>query len=104
MTSFLEYLVVSHAEKLPQYDVAYLPGNSYNPIAELMRAIILRTVEDYHSKPEFREEAIAYLSDEDEDYIFSFRAICRTLGFDPDKTREMIINPIKKISTRRRAA
>ncbi|MCB0319497.1 MAG: hypothetical protein KDD60_01145 [Bdellovibrionales bacterium] len=91
-------------EKLPQMDLSFMWGNGYDPVHELMRAIILRTVEDYNSKSEFREEAIEYLYSEEEEYIFSFRAICRHFGFDPEKTRDAIINATRRISTRRRAA
>lgn len=91
-------------ESLPQMDGAYLGGNGYNPINELMRAIILRTVEDYTSRGEFFQDAIAYMSDEDEEYIFSFAAICKHLGLDPEKTRFSIMNATHRISTRRRAA
>ncbi|NLF26128.1 MAG: hypothetical protein GX589_10810, partial [Deltaproteobacteria bacterium] len=42
--------------------------------------------------------------DEDDDYIFSFAAICRHLGLDPSKTRHAIMTATRRISTRRRAA
>lgn len=89
---------------LPQMDAAYLLGTGYDAVNELMRAIVLRTVEDYNSEGEFAEEAVAYMSDEDEEYIFSFRSICKHLGMDPDKTRYAIMNATHRISTRRRAA
>jgi len=89
---------------LPQMDGAYLPGGCWEPVHELMRAIILRVIDDFNSVGELHDDAIAYLHDEDEEYIFSFYAICKHLGFDPAKTRYSIMNPIHKISTRRRAA
>ena len=93
------------SSKLPGMDVAYLLGKGYDPINELMRAIVLRAIEDYNSKPEFKQEAIDFFEEEDNDeYIFSFRAICEHLGFDPGKTRDAIYNAKHKISTRRRAA
>lgn len=104
MDSVLEYFNVSSGEKLPQMDVAYLANGGYDSVNELMRAIILRTIEDLNSAGELREEAVAYLFDDEEEYIFSFKAICRHMGFDPDKTRFMIINAKHRISTRRRAA
>jgi hypothetical protein len=79
-------------------------GNGYDPLNELMRAIILRTIEDYNSSEEFYQEAVDYMNDEEEEYIFSFRGICRHLGFDPEKTRYSIMHADHKISTRRRAA
>lgn len=89
---------------LPQMDLALMGGNGYDPVNELMRAIILRTIEDINSSTEFYQEALDYLLEEDEEYIFSFKAICRHLGFDPEKTRYAILNADHKISTRRRAA
>lgn len=92
------------SERLPQMDLSHSWGNGYDPVHELMRAIILRAVEDYNSKGELKEEAIEYMTSEEEEYIFSFRAICRRFGFDPDKTRYAIMNANHRISTRRRAA
>jgi len=93
-------------EGLPQIDLALLGSmGGYNPVSELMRAIILRTIEDYNSGGEHYEEAVTYLhSETDEEYIFSFSAICRHLGFHPQKTRNSILHPTHRISTRRRAA
>lgn len=95
---------VSNSDKLPHMDMSYSPGKGYDAINELMRAIILRTIEDYRSGGELRAEAIAYMEDHEEEYIFSFRAICHHLGFDPEKTRYSIVNAKHRISTRRRAA
>ena len=95
---------MSSSESLPQMDAAYLLGTGYDSVNELMRAIILRTIEDYNSGGEFYDEAMAYMSDEEEEYIFSFRAICKHLGMDPDKTRYAVMNATHRISTRRRAA
>ena len=102
MTELLEYTV--SVDKLPQMDMSYNCGKGYNSLSELMRAIILRAIEDYNSSGELREEALKYLWDEEEEYIFSFIAICRHLGLDPDKTRNGILYATRRISTRRRAA
>jgi len=74
-----------------------------------MRAIILRTVEDYNSGGELQQEAITYMegsgdAQEDDEYIFSFSAICQHLGLDPEKTKIAIKTATHRISTRRRAA
>jgi hypothetical protein len=99
---------VSSSEKLPQVDISFGAGKGYDPINELMRAMILRVIDDLRAGGEFQIEAMAYIMDDSEEsedeYIFSFRAICKHLNMDPKKTREMILNPIKRISTRRRAA
>jgi hypothetical protein len=103
-------LVVSNSDRLPQMDLAYDPGKGYSGISELMRAIILRTIEDLQQGGELREEALTYICDdsgddeESEDYVFSFPAICRYLGLDPQKTRDAILNAKTRIKTRRRAA
>ena len=106
MTWLLENTVSS--ENLPQIDMAYDYGKGYDPLHELMRAIILRAVEDYNTPGELRTEAINYMfgdgEDEDDEYIFSFSSICRHLGLDPGKTRHAIMNATRRISTRRRAA
>ncbi len=104
MNDFLEYFAVSNGEKLPQMDLSYMGGKGFNSINELMRAIVLRTIEDLNSGGELKAEALAYMYDDEEEYIFSFNAICRHLGFDPDKTRYSIVNAKHRISTRRRAA
>lgn len=104
MSDVSEYGSVSSSEKLPQMDLSFMGGRGYDSVNELMRAIILRTIEDFNSGGEFRSEAIEYLHDEEDEYIFSFNAICRHLGFDPEKTRNSIIHATHRISTRRRAA
>ena len=87
---------------LPQMDGFLSAG--WQPLSELMRAIVLRTVEDYSTGGDLRLEALTYMEDEDEEYIFSFKGICQHLGLNPELTRWHIINAKKKISTRRRAA
>lgn len=97
-------LTVASSDKLPQMDTSHYFGRGWTGLSELMRAIILRTVDDYNSSGELKVEALEYMEDTEEEYIFSFRAICHHLDLDPDKTREAIINPKHRISTRRRAA
>ena len=92
-------------DKLPIMDMSFLGGKGYTSLSELMRAIILRTIEDFNSaNEELKEEALEYMYDDEEDYIFSFIHICKHMGLDPVKTREGIIHAKHKISTRRRAA
>jgi len=94
----------SDNSNLPQMDGSWTGGKGYDPIKELMRAIILRTIDDFNSVGEQRLEAIAYMDSDEEEYLFSFRAICRHLNIDPEKTKMYIMFPKKKISTRRRTA
>ena len=70
-------IIVSSNDKLPEMDMSLMGGRGYDSLSELMRAIILRTVEDFNSSGEFHLEAVTYMEDEDEEYIFSFRSICR---------------------------
>jgi hypothetical protein len=99
---------VSNSDKLPQIDFSFGASKGYDPINELMRAMILRVIDDLRSGGEFQAEALAYIMDDSEEiedeYIFSYPAICKHMGLDPVKTREMILHPLKRISTRRRAA
>ena len=96
---------VSNSDSLPQMETGWATGGSYNPINELMRAIILRVIDDYNSTGELHKEALDYLyAEDDDDYVFSFQAICKHLGFDPEKTRHQIMHAEHRISTRRRAA
>jgi hypothetical protein len=92
------------SEGLPQIDMSYDLGKGFDSISELMRAMILRTIEDFQSGGELREEAIQYMMGADEEYIFSFAAICYQLGLHPVNTRNKIMSAEKRISTRRRAA
>jgi hypothetical protein len=95
---------VGNSDRLPEMDLAYLGGKGYTAVSELMRAMILRTIEDLQSGPELRAEALEYLMSDDEEYILSFNSICRYFGFDPEKTRYAILNAKSRIRTRRRAA
>jgi hypothetical protein len=85
-------------------DIAYLDAQGYSALSELMRAMILRTIEDLQSGGELREEALQYLMTDDEEYVLSFTSICRHFGFNPEKTRDAILNAKSRIRTRRRAA
>ena len=98
---------MSNNSKFPGIDTSYGYGNGYNPENELMRAIILRVIEDLKKGGELKEDALEFLYDEDDEYIFSFIAICQHLKFDPKSTRQAILSSLesgRRISTRRRAA
>lgn len=105
--SFITELVVGRSTKFPAIDQSIGGGQGYVPENELMRAIILRTIEDIKKGGELKEDALAFLFDEDDEYVFSFISICTHLRFDPQATREAILTAIdsgRRISTRRRAA
>ena len=89
---------------VPQMELESALVASYHPIIELMRAIIVRTVKDYHSGGRLKAEALEFMRSTDEEYIFSFRSVCRQLGFNHEYVRMGIINSKETIKTRRRAA
>lgn len=93
-----------NGSKLPQMTSGTSSTATYSPLSELMRAIILRVVDDSTGISELREDALEYLFDKDDEYIFSFISICNHLGLDPAKTREHILKPKHRIATRRRAS
>jgi hypothetical protein len=71
-------------------------------VSELMRAMILRTIEDFNSCERLKVKAVEYMVRDDDDYVLSFQSICRHFGMDPVKTRRAIMIPHEKIRTRRR--
>jgi hypothetical protein len=71
-------------------------------VSELMRAMILRTIEDFNSCERLKVKAVEYMFREDDDYVLSFQSICKHFGMDPVKTRRAIMGATKRISTRRR--
>ncbi len=95
---------MSNTSKLPTMELGIFGGKGFSPISELMRAMILRAVDDYHSTGEHHDEAHEWLYSDEEEYILSFRFICNYFEIDPEKTRDHIVHPRHRISTRRRAA
>lgn len=55
------------------------------PVAErgLLRAILLNAIADVNRKDEHSRRAREYFLSKEDDYIFSFRAICSYLKVDP---------------------
>ena len=99
-------LFVGRITKFPAVDTAYLHNQGYVPENELMRAIILRAIEDLKKGGELERDALDFLYDDEDEYVFSFYSICDHLGFDPVATRECILGALesgRRISTRRRA-
>lgn len=93
------------SKPMPAMDLSHLGGSGYNPLTELMRAIILRAIDDFRTKNgEVKDDAVSYFESEDDEYIFSFLSICRYLGLHPYLVRQEIFQGQGRISTRRRAA
>lgn len=93
---------------IPHVDLGHEPNSTVNPLGELMRAMVLRVVDDVRAGGEFREDALAYMDeasdDEGDDYVLSFRNVAAYLGVCPQRLRAAILDPNRSISTRRRAA
>jgi hypothetical protein len=85
-----------------QVDAENATGSAGESVSELMRAMILRTIEDFKGGERLKVKALDYMSREDDDYILSFQSICKHFGMDPVKTRRAIMNSGATISTRRR--
>jgi hypothetical protein len=90
--------------KIPffQIDAECGTGSVSESVSELMRAMILRTIEDFRGGERLKVKALDYMFRDDEDYILSFRSICNHFGMDPAKTRRAIMTKGEGISTRRR--
>ena len=94
----------SSAGKTPifQVDAESYTGSVGESVSELMRAMILRTIEDFKGSERLKVKALDYMLKEDDDYILSFQSICKHFGMDPVKTRRAIMTAGDRISTRRR--
>lgn len=95
--------------KMPHVDLGHESSSVVNPLGELMRAMVLRVVDDVRAGGELRDDALAYMDEapDDEsgdDYVLSFRNVAAYLGVCPQRLRAAIIDPERSISTRRRAA
>ena len=94
----------SSSRKTPifEIDAQGATGSVGEAVSELMRAMILRTIEDFRGGERLKVKALDYMFREDDDYILSFRSICIHFGLDPARTRRAIMAEGRKISTRRR--
>ncbi|MEY4668202.1 MAG: hypothetical protein RL518_901 [Pseudomonadota bacterium] len=96
----------SSVPKIPRFqiDAEHSTGSVGEAVSELMRAMILRTIEDLHGDERLKVKAIDYMHREDDDYVFSFYSICKHFGMDPGRTRRAIMTAGDRIRTRRRTA
>jgi len=96
------------AGRFPHIDGSYQSSSAASPMGELMRAMVLRVVDDVRAGGELREDALAYMDstveEGAEDYVLSFRNVAAYLGICPNRLRSAIVDPMRSISTRRRAA
>ena len=77
-------------------------------MGELMRAMVLRVVDDVRAGGELRDDALSYMDatveEGAEDYVLSFVNVAAYLDICPERLRSAILDPMRSISTRRRAA
>ncbi len=85
-----------------EIDAERATGSVGEAVSELMRAMILRTIEDFKGSDRLRVKALDYMLREDDDYILSFQSICEHFGMDPVQTRCAIMTAADTIRTRRR--
>lgn len=96
------------AGRVPLVDGSFSSNSAVSPMGELMRAMVLRVVDDVRAGGELREDALAYMDATPEeggdDYVLSFKNVASYLGICPKRLRNAIVDPGRSISTRRRAA
>lgn len=62
-----------------EYDVNDVPG----PERGLLRAILLNAISDMNREGEHARKARSYFLSKEDDYIFSFQAVCSYLNINP---------------------
>lgn len=61
----------------------YVPWDPAEPERNLLRAILMSALNDIQKQGTLHEDAKNFFLNDDEDYVFSFRAICDHLEIDP---------------------
>lgn len=67
-------------------------GGELSPEGELFKAVLLLAIQDLQTNGEIREKALAYISSEETDHMFSFQELCKYFRLDPSATRKAIIS------------
>lgn len=62
-----------------------VPYDPTTPEKNLLRAVLLAAVSDLKKTGEPRRQAMSYFLSKEEDYLFSFNAICDYLNVDPKR-------------------
>lgn len=91
----------------PEIDMGDGISDQSNPLATLMRAILLKAIEDFQKGGHLRRDALRYLHEklsEHDDHVFSFQSICESLQLDPHSVRTRITGLTKPVRFRRRVA
>lgn len=91
----------------PEVDLGDGQTDTGNPLGTLMRAILIKAIEDFQKGGQLRRDAMRYMFEslsEKEDHVFSFASICETLQLDPQSVRTRIVSLTKPVRFRRRVA
>lgn len=63
----------------------YSPWDASEPEKSLLRAILITALADLKKPGEVGRRAQEYFLSQEDDYVFSFNAVCSYLNVDPDK-------------------
>lgn len=82
-----------------QWEAACRRGNSMSSEKRLMLAVLKSALESYQKHIFARDaegsqlfkEAVMWIDSDDEDWFFSFRNICETLGIEPEHLRRRLM-------------
>ena len=80
-------------KRIEAIDTAYEDWANFDPVEpekNLLKAILLSAISDLKKSGEPAKEAQEFFLDTDEEYVFSFRAICAHLSVDPEKVLKAI--------------
>ena len=84
---------MSEHKRIEAIDTAYEDWANFDPVEpekNLLKAILLSAISDLKKSGEPAKEAQEFFHDPEEEYVFSFRAICTHLSVDPDKILKAI--------------
>ncbi|MCB0330354.1 MAG: hypothetical protein KDD70_11840 [Bdellovibrionales bacterium] len=63
----------------------YVPWDPVEPERNLLRAILMSALNDIQKGGVLEDDAMSFFLSEEEDYVFSFKAICDFLELDPQQ-------------------
>lgn len=73
--------------------VAYEDEGAFDasePEKNLLAAMLLYALNDVNKSGTLKDEALEYLLNPDEDYVFSFRSVCNLLNVDPSMVLQVV--------------
>lgn len=66
------------------------PADPALPEKNLLLAVLMSAMNDLKKNGDSSQEALEYLLSPEDDYVFSFRAVCQFLDLDPEKLLGLI--------------